>query len=285
LPTSLPSVVGVSNLAPFSDNARDVESWLVRLKMTLLKHSIIAATRRANKVVAISATCKDVLTSHGIEPSKISVIPNGVDPFWSQPSTASNILNENGIAGAYLLYVSHFYRYRNHQRLVHAYAMLPASTRAAHQLVLVGKPADRRYFDEVLELRSRLGLDRDVVVISGVSGERLRHLYQRARLFVFPSLIENCPNILLEAMAAGAPVLASSLQPMPEFGGPAVEYFNPLDAEGMAQKIGMLLSSQKVVDEMKGNSTRQAQRFSWDLFVQEVVELCHLAKSKQNLEK
>lgn len=280
LPKSLPSVVGVSNLAPFSDNARDVESPLMRLRLNILRQSIMSSVLRAHKVIALSETCRDVLIGQGATPEKISVIPNGVDRFWSQKSKDSGTLLKHGITRPYLLYVSHFYRYKNHQRLLNAFAMLPASMRASYQLALVGKPYNQRYFEEVLSLRARSGLDCDVVMIAGESGEHLRHLYQQATLFVFPSLIENSPNILLEAMAGGAPIAASKLSPMPEFGGMAVEYFDPLDVHDMTQKIATLLNKQELMVAMKEKSTLQAQHFSWDNFVNAVLQQCQTVSKK-----
>lgn len=280
-PSSLPSVVGVSNLAPFSESAREAESSLVlRLKMALLKRNIIASARRANNMIALSVACKDMLIWHGIDPAKISVIPNGIEEFWFQMSGDSDVLHEHGIKRPYLLYVSNFYHYKNHHRLLNAFAMLPPSIRAVYNLVLIGKPYNRRYYDEVLAIRTHLGLERDVIVIDGEDGERLRQIYQQSALFIFPSLIENCPNILLEAMAAGAPVMASRLAPMPEFGGEAAEYFDPLDASDMALKISMLLDNQTRLADMKVSSVRQAKFFSWDTFVQDVVQQCSIAGAR-----
>jgi glycosyltransferase involved in cell wall biosynthesis len=277
-PRALPSVVSVSNLAPFSDRAREAESsFLIRLKMTLLKHNILASAQRADQMIALSETCKDVLIGHGIEPAKISVIPNGIEEFWfHQMSCDSGVLHDHGIVRPYLLYVSNFYHYKNHHRLLNAFAMLPLSIRTMYQLVLVGKPLNKTYYDEVLALRSHLALN-DVIVIAGEEGERLRQIYQQATLFVFPSLIENCPNILLEAMAAGLPVLASCLAPMPEFCGEAAEYFDPLDVSDMALKILMLLDNKARLADMKVSAVRKAKLFSWNRFVNDVVQQCLIA--------
>lgn len=284
-PRALPSVVGVSNLAPFSESAREAEvSFVIRLKMALLKRNIIASARRANDVIALSETCKEVLIGQGIEPAKISVIPNGIEEFWFQREDDNGVLHEYGIVRPYLLYVSNFYHYKNHDRLLSAFAMLPLSIRTAYQLVLIGNPFNQSYYDEVLALRSHLGLERDVIVIAGEDGKRLRQIYQQTALFIFPSLIENCPNILLEAMAVGAPVIASKLAPMPEFGGEAVEYFDPLDASDMALKISMLLDNPTKRADMKVNSVRQAKFFSWDTFVNDVLNQCLAAYRLRNLE-
>ena len=272
-PKEIPAVVGVSNLAPFSMLARKEERWAVRAKMAVLRRSILASARRASSVIALSEACRHELEHRGVAEGAIETIPNGVDDFWRQ---------RKGIRDAahsipwdrFFLYVSHFHRYKNHRRLLNAYAQLPETMRRETPLVLVGRPYDGRYYREILTQREQLGLNEQVVINPGEDAQRLRTLYQRATLFVFPSMVENCPNILLEAMAAGAPVLASNQRPMPEFGGDAVVYFDPLDAQSLASKMEMLVGSPERLVHMSHRSAALARQYSWDDFVSRVFRLC-----------
>jgi glycosyltransferase involved in cell wall biosynthesis len=267
----VPSVVGVSNLAPFSREAWLQESLLVKLKMAALRQTIISSARRATCVLALSETCREVLIEHGIENEKIIVTPNGVDLHWGETVAHTGVLTQLGVVRPFLLYVSHFHRYKNHARLVGAYARLPPCVRRAHQLVLVGKPYSKSCYDETRLIIESFGLSGDVVLVSGESGDRLKELYQKAKLFVFPSLIENSPNILLEAMMAGAPIAASSLAPMPEFCSSAAEYFNALDVSDMSQKMESLLVAPSRLVYLSERSHAQACKFTWDEFVRRVV--------------
>lgn len=266
-----PSVVGVSNLAPFSKEAWCHESALGRLRLAALRRTIISSTRRATYVLALSETCRRVLMEHGISGDKIAVTPNGVDSYWGQSSKLTGLLPRWGIVRPYLLYVSHFYKYKNHARLIEAYLRLPPGVRTAHQLVLVGGRYDASCFDGTQKLIKDAGLSGDVILIPGEDGDRLRALYQGAKLFVFPSLIENSPNVLLEAMMAGAAVVASSIAPMPEFCGAAAEYFDALSVNDMTQRMESLLSDAKRIEDLKQRSRVQALRFTWDGFVRGVV--------------
>jgi glycosyltransferase involved in cell wall biosynthesis len=275
----IPSVVGVSNLAPFSPEAWNAESWPMRVKMAALRRSILDSARRATRVLALSESCRDVLVERGIPDDKISVTPNGVDPNWGQVIPTSGLTRQSGIVRPYVLYVSHFHRYKNHARLLHAYARLPGDIRNAHQLILVGKPENQSCYEEVRNLIRQLGLSDDAIVLPGLSGDRLREIYQGAALFVFPSLIENSPNILLEAMMACAPVAASSLPPMPEFGGSAAEYFDALDTESISRSIESLLRNPVQRAEMRERSRARALKYSWDKFVANVVDICQRASN------
>lgn len=273
-PHTIPSVVGVANLAPFSAYARAAERPLMRLKLTSLRRSIIRSAKRATTVVALSETCRDILTEHGVPISKIVVIPNGVDDNWSKPSHAEGVLAEYGIGESYLLYVSHFFRYKNHATLIRAFAALPCAVRASHQLVLVGGPYDKAYFDDMVRLGEKLGLRSGIVFVAGEQGDRLRQLYQRAKLFIFPSLVENSPNSLLEAMAAGVPVIAGNIEPMREFCGAAARYFDVLDESGLSMLIARLVDDAVALNEMSSLSRERAQTYSWDAFVSDVVSTC-----------
>lgn len=273
-PSAIASVVGVANLQPFSPIACAVEKPLTRLKLALLRRSIISSTKRATSVIALSEACRKVLVSHGVDARKIAVIPNGLDSTWQSVDGGAEVLAANAIATPYLLYVSHFYRYKSHETLIRAYASLPATMRAQHQLVLVGWPFDRAYFDELVALCGELGVSKSVVFIEGESGERLRRLYRDAHLFVFPSLVENSPNSLLEAMAAGAPVMAVAVEPMPEFCGAAAAYFQPCDSVGLGAQIERLLADPARLETMRGLSRERAAGYSWDAFVSRVVDTC-----------
>lgn len=270
VPSHVASVVGVSNLAPFSDLAWSEEGLVVRLKMALLRRSIVGSARRATSVIALSNACRAMLEQAGIAAGAIETIPNGVDDFWRETdSQTASVPWDN-----FLLYVSHFHRYKNHARLLRAYSQLPLQLRQSHPLVMVGRSYDRRYYREIRALTSQLGLNKQVVIEPGKDTASIRALYHRATLFLFPSMIENCPNILLEAMASGAAVLASNQPPMPEFGGDGAVYCDPLDVHGMTRSMESLLNDSGRRKRMGERAAVLAQRYSWEEFVGRVIDVC-----------
>jgi glycosyltransferase involved in cell wall biosynthesis len=278
-PSRIPAIVGVANLAPFSAAAREAEAhWRGRLRLDVLARTIVSSARRASAVIALSEACRRTLVDHGVADARIEVIPNGVDvtPGLADAAARARLLEGYGITRPYLLYVSHFYPYKNFLRLLEAWALLPAGLRAAHQLVLVGLPWDGEYHRQVLARADQPDLRGSVVVVPGAGGSALATLYENARLFAFPSLVENSPNILLEALAHGAPVAASSLEPMPEFGGDAARYFDALDPHSIARTIVDMLeatASEGARAEQALRARAQAAHFTWDRFTARVVAL------------
>ena len=70
--------------------------------------------------------------------------------------------------------------------------------------------------------------------------DELPNLYKNAEINVFLSEVENCPNILLEALASKKPVLCSNKHPMIEFGGDAPFYCNPRDIEEIEERLNTI---------------------------------------------
>lgn len=273
LPDSTRTIIGVANLQPFSIEGRAAEIRMnKRLRLAILERTILSSVRRADSVIALSETCRRVLTERGVEDAKIHVIPNGVEAPAAVTNDAT-LLQQLGISGEFVLYVSHFYRYKNFERLVRAYARLPSATRDRYALVLVGIPHHRECWDSVRAIVNELGLERRVVMIPGLSGISLSTLYGSCSLFAFPSLIENCPNILLEAMAHGAPVIAGHIAPMPEFGGEAAAYFDPLDEASIAAVLEHVLGDASLRQRMRQEGCERALGYTWDSFTRSVVAL------------
>ena len=239
--------------------------------MLLLKKTIIKSCQRATKVLALSEECKSILNLHGISESKMFISPNGVSNFWGMDSNL-DILKSYGVVKPYILYVSHFHHYKNFKNLIFAYSFLPDQIKDSYNLVLIGNPDDKNCFKDIKSTINELGLSKQIIILPALDKELLRDFYQKADIFVFASLIENSPNILLEAMMSGAPILSSNLAPMPEFCMEAAIYFNPLDAKELSIKIKDLVFSTEKKINMKELSINQAKQFSWDKFTETVIQ-------------
>lgn len=276
MPSGVTTIMGVANFAPFSELAKQAEvTWRGKLRLALLKRTILSSTKRARWVIALSGALRRDLVKFGVDDGKVVVIPNGVE-VPTQLDTAPDgggEVNQGAVAGEFLLYVSHFYRYKNFERLIKAYAGLSSQLRDRFSLVLIGEPQDKKYHREVEALIEALGMRNRVMIIPGLPGRDLANFYCATSLFLFPSLVENSPNILLEAMAHGAPVLASRIDPIPEFGQDAVRYVDPLDVESISKEITVLLADPEARESLGRRARVQARRFTWDDFTAKVVGL------------
>jgi glycosyltransferase involved in cell wall biosynthesis len=86
-----------------------------------------------------------------------------------------------------------------------------------------------------------------------------------------PSLYEGFGLPVLEAMASGTPVVSSSAASLPEVGGDAALYFDPLNVEEMAGQIARVLRDEPLRRQLSDRGLQQAARFSWDRTARETL--------------
>ncbi|MGH8550092.1 MAG: glycosyltransferase, partial [Methylococcales bacterium] len=165
-------------------------------------------------------------------------------------------------AGEYLLYVSKFDVYKHHYEVVLAYAGLPESIRERFALVLAGE-TDLPEAKRVTNLISEIGLIEQIMLIGAVAHHELPAVYHHAKLVLFASSCENCPNILLEALGSGRPVLSSDVMPMPEFGGDAVVYFSPFEPNRILAAMQTVLSDEDCAARLAAAAVRRSSLYDW----------------------
>jgi glycosyltransferase involved in cell wall biosynthesis len=105
---------------------------------------------------------------------------------------------------------------------------------------------------------------REVVLLPGyVPDDDLPAFYAGAQALILPSVYEGFGLPVLEAMVCGTPAVASNASSIPEIGGDAALYFDPLDVEAIVDAIRRLLRDISLRDEMRERGLARAARFSW----------------------
>jgi len=159
------------------------------------------AAGRAAAVIAVSQALKDEIARLGVPESKVSVLRNGVDLELFRPLERSIVRNELGLRGRTLLCVGNLLRSKGQDVAIEALASLQDA-----ELVIVGEGPDRRQFES---LARSLNVANRVRFVGGVPQEELARYYSAADVLVHASLREGWPNVLLEALACGTPIVAS----------------------------------------------------------------------------
>jgi glycosyltransferase involved in cell wall biosynthesis len=171
--------------------------------------------RRATYLIAISeSTGRDIRDCYGFN-EQIRVVHCGIDRsrFNTGQRLDTTLLERFNLPENYLLFVGYLSPKKNLEVVLHA--MFRLKTEGLDTtLVVVGK---RGYGSEsFFELVESLSLQESIIETGFVSNEELTLLYRHAGLFVFPSIYEGFGLPVVEAMACGAPVLASDAGPLPE---------------------------------------------------------------------
>jgi glycosyltransferase involved in cell wall biosynthesis len=99
----------------------------------------------------------------------------------------------------------------------------------------------------------------------------LVRLYQSADLFVYPSLSETFGKPPLEAMACGAPVVASNVGSIPEVVGDAALLVNPNDVLDIADKIEQVITSPMMAQELVSRGRERVRHYSWERVANETI--------------
>jgi glycosyltransferase involved in cell wall biosynthesis len=103
--------------------------------------------------------------------------------------------------------------------------------------------------------------------------ELLSVLYSKAIAFVFPSLYEGFGLPVLESFSCGCPVVLSNTSSLPEVGGDAVLYFDPLDASLMLEVVAEIVTNESLRKELTIKGYEQLKKFSWDTMANQTLAL------------
>lgn len=269
------------NMAPFSHEL--LASYPLnrrKLRFLILRklYPFFAASADANIFISVDGL-NNLHRVAEFDREKSKVIYHGRNKLFKpvSPNTSTDFVRaQYGIDGEFILYVSNIARYKKQLEVVKAYSIIrnQSGTRdSAQRLVLAGIMVEPDYYNEVLELADRLGIGDEVTYLGQVPQAHLPYLYSAASVFIFASIAENCPNILIEAMACGAPIASSNLGPMPEICGDAALYFDPSNPTDIADKAWQILTDETVKRKLTRNALENAKRFSWQETARKTLEI------------
>src|ERR1035438_7377450 len=219
------------------------------------------AAERADAVIAVSRfTASQVVSLLGVDPAKIHVVHHGirhlVAPASAPPGREKVILNVGALQ-----------KRKNIARLVEAFETLPPPW----QLVLAGSHG---YGAEEILARVENSPARDRIRVTGyISTPDLAGWYARAAIFAFPSLDEGFGMPVLEAMAAGVPVIASNRSALPEVVGDAAVLVDPDSSEALGMALRELTINVYWCRELARRGTARARMFTWEKAVRETWDV------------
>jgi glycosyltransferase involved in cell wall biosynthesis len=257
---SVRSVVTVHDLAFV-----DFPETLPLAKRLYYKPIFQRSLRKANRVITPSETVrKQVIEAFGVQSGTVFATPLAVDAEFRGANSdirSHERIAKYGVSQPYLLAVGTLDPRKNLFLLLKAYDLLKRNSNLKHQLVIVGK----RGWQDVQqdELAKRWKQSNDIVFTGYVAQADMPHLYAGADLFLFPSLYEGFGLPLLEAMAAGAPVLASDIAVHREVCAEAALFANPRSAEEWQSTILRILQNTPMIDNIRQKGWERVKHFSW----------------------
>ena len=193
------------------------------------------AIHRADVIITVSKfTASSIVARFGIELERITILPNSIGQEWFA-SSASAVQTQE-----YVLTVAGEAPSKNLHRAIEAFAACcDAGANPCLRMKVAGvKPA----FHGTFAAQARaLGIGDRVEFLPYLGDQEMRDIYRGASALFMPSLAEGFGIPVLEAMASGIPVAASNVSSLPEIGGDAACYFDPLSTRDMAESLLRIL--------------------------------------------
>lgn len=234
------------------------------------------SVKKASKIFTISQASKnDIIKTYRVSERKVTVTYPGVKlktQFSNGESKLKNTMQNSklpkdkyGVEGEYVLFVGTLQPRKNIVRLIEAFSRIKKDI----SLVIVGKKGWQ--YDEILEAPKKFGVEKKVKFLGFVSDEDLPAIYKKALCFVLPSLYEGFGLPVLEAMKYGCPVIASNTSSLPEAGGDAALYVNPLDVEDIAKNLESIIQNSELRQKLIKKGYEQVKKFSWEKTARETL--------------
>ena len=250
--------------------------------LSLLGNFTIRRIKRT--IVQNDSVRAQFMERYGLPEHKIAVLPPGIDmTSFSLDTQGRDFQSEQQSKSVrHILFVGRINQMKGLEYLVMAADIIVNQKHYKEvQFLLVGpfesaeasKPG--KYTARILGLIKALKLEDNVKLTGTVSLDELKKLYLNCDIFVLPSIVEQFPLVVLEAMAAGKPVVASKtagavMQIKDGWNGFLVEIG---DEAGLADKLSFLLDNVQEAKRMGSNGREIAEQYDWSNIAPKYVEI------------
>jgi len=231
-----------------------------RARVALLSVAAKISAKRCKKIMFVSDDSSQWIgDSLNMPIEKRATIHHGIDAeMWAAaPPFADH-------PRPYILTVGSIYPYKNFVRLIKAWTILTEENPDVPDLIIIGDKHDVEHQNQMEEARRVAGdLGSRVHLLGGIPYTTIQSYYAGAKLFVFPSYTETFGHPLLEAMAAGIPLVATDMPVFREIAEDAALYADAHDIADIARALKSALDPETASALIrKGNA--QMKLFSWD---------------------
>jgi glycosyltransferase involved in cell wall biosynthesis len=220
-----------------------------------IRLSVSRSVRKSDLIVTVSRFSRDELVRlfPRLEEADVVVTPNAPDPAFFIPVSDDE---RERVRTRYQLPPRFVFTIGNIQPRKNLARLAEAATRAGVDLIVAGQPGWR--FQEVVD-----SLPESTRLLGRVPTDDLRVLLDLCSVFAYPSLYEGYGLPVIEAMAAGAPVVTSSTSALAEVAMDAAVLVDPESVESIAAGLTQVLSDPREAARLRDTGTRRAQDFSW----------------------
>jgi len=229
--------------------------------------------RRADRLIAVSRAAAHFSRLLGFAEKRITVVPNGVDLSCFNGRLDASLMRRELDVGDEPLVVtaSRLIKRKSPALLVSAFARVLKVIPDA-KLVIAGSGRER---ENLSRQAKDLNIANSVFMMGGLSKEKVAQLMAAADVFALPSEVESFGLALLEASAAGVPVVCSNSGGVPEVfqDGFNALLYPPGDGDAMAKAITCLIQDKELAKTISKNAIGTASRFTWEMAAERTIRV------------
>ncbi|MFZ3073452.1 MAG: glycosyltransferase family 1 protein [Thermodesulfobacteriota bacterium] len=225
---------------------------------------VYLSAKTSDAVVVISGRVKeDVVKHYGIPHERVHVVYIGMDPDFFSRVDSEKILairKKYSLPERFIFYPASSLPHKNHKRLLDALKILKDAGEDV-KLLLTGA---RDYgCGEIEKKIKELGLEKDVIFLGWLPCEDIPAIYSASEALVYPSLHEGFGMPIVEAMAAGTPVVCSGIEPLGEVASDAALFVDPYDPKKIADAVMTVLNHGAARENLIKKGLKRAKEFTW----------------------
>jgi alpha-1,3-rhamnosyl/mannosyltransferase len=263
--TGIPTVFSIYDLS-----LRRYRHAHPRERVWMFEYFIRTLLRYARHILTISDFVRqEIMEEFNVPGHMVSSVPLAPDPVFAPCSMESvtDVRRRFHLPEQYLLFVSSLEPRKNIDLLIDALA----GARTDIPLVLAGWHGwgDKAWLQKI----DAAGLKGRIRLIGHVPDPDLAAVYTGATALVYPSFYEGFGLPILEAMACGCPVICSRAASMPEAGGDAALYIDPLNVDSLVHAIEVLTPDTGLQQRLKRAGFARAEQFSWENTARKTVDI------------
>ena len=238
----------------------------------------LAAAKKSAYVVAPTQYASNQLAKYtGINSNKIQVIgeaPKTIATSISENETSAIVKQISNLD--YILHVGTLEKRKNLVALIQAFKIVRENGFPNLKLVLVGKASNKITLDDSSAIKEAImqqQLTNGVILTDYLCDADVQQLYQKAKLYVFPSINEGFGIPVLEAFKYQVPVVIANNTCLPEVAGQGAKSFNPFSVQDMANAISTLLKDEPLRQTYIEKGNAQLRNFTWEKTAASLMQL------------
>ncbi|MFW5823253.1 MAG: glycosyltransferase family 4 protein [Tangfeifania sp.] len=235
------------------------------LKAKYYNHFFKKFARVARRIATVSCySKKDIVSSLKVDYDKIDVVYNGINRIFTPTSAENQKKTREKYTGGhhYFLFVGALHPRKNITGLLKAYDAFKSLDKKDIKLVIVGGQMHKT--GEMHETYNNMRYKNDVVFTGRVSTPDLHAVLGAAMALTFVPFFEGFGIPVVEAMSAGVPVICSNTTSLPEVGGNAVLYADPVKTEQVTEAMLKISEDEDLRKSLIEKGFNQKKKFSWD---------------------